>query len=166
MNKADLIDLLDYTGYAWDQLRQAAPDDAQLVQVAPGSGWPALRNCLGHMVLAYERWLPAIIELRSHPLPPLAEGDFLTWAQVDAHRQRVRDELRRHLDRWDEGELGLLHEVDVDGEAIRYSRAELVLHLLLHERGHHGDVTTLLWQLGIEPDHAIDYRFHLRREGA
>jgi uncharacterized damage-inducible protein DinB len=47
--------------------------------------------------------------------------------------------------------------------AIARSRGELVLHLLLHERGHHGDVTTLFWQLGIEPDIGLDYRFHLGR---
>jgi len=166
MHKADLIDLFEYTDYVWDQLRQAVPDDVQLTQVAPGSGWPTLRTCLGHMVLAYERWLPAIIELRSQPLPEPGDGDLSTWAQIDAHRDRVRRELRRHLDGSTDDELGVLHDVDVDGTTIRYTRAELVLHLLLHERGHHGDVTTLLWQLGIEPDLPLEYRFHLRRAGA
>jgi uncharacterized damage-inducible protein DinB len=163
VQKADLLDLFEYTGFAWDQFREAVPDDAQLARVAPGSGWPALRNCLGHMVLAYERWVPAIIELKTGPLPELADGDFVTWAQIQAHRERVRSRLRNALESWSDRELAVVHEVNVDGDAVRYSRAELVLHLLLHERGHHGDVTTLFWQLGIGADTSLEYRFHLRR---
>jgi uncharacterized damage-inducible protein DinB len=34
--------------------------------------------------------------------------------------------------------------------------AEIVLHLLLHERGHHGDVSTLFHALG-SPLPGIDY---------
>ena len=38
-----------------------------------------------------------------------------------------------------------------DGE-----RADILGHILLHERGHHGDVTTMLSQLGATPPN-IDY---------
>jgi uncharacterized damage-inducible protein DinB len=53
------------------------------------------------------------------------------------------------------------YTVNVDGEMLPYSRGELLTHLLLHERGHHGDVSTLFYQLGIEPDMRVEYRFHL-----
>ena len=33
----------------------------------------------------------------------------------------------------------------------------ILANLLLHKRGHHGDFTTLFWQLGIEQP-ALDYR--------
>jgi uncharacterized damage-inducible protein DinB len=161
MDKASLLDLFDYTAFVWAQIQEAAPGDETLVRVAPGSGWPALRDCLGHIILAYDRWVPAIVELRVGPLPPIGPGDFLTWRQVEAERARTRAALRDAIERWDEDELQHLHDVDVDGERIRYSRAELILHLLLHERGHHGDVTTLFWQLGIEAEMALEYRFHL-----
>jgi hypothetical protein len=36
--------------------------------------------------------------------------------------------------------------------------------LLLHERGHHGDVTTLFWQLGVDAETQLEYRFHLGRD--
>jgi uncharacterized damage-inducible protein DinB len=164
VDDAALQDLFAYTGWAWDQIRAAIPDDETLRAVAPGSGWPALRNCLGHIVLAYDRWVPAIVALKTQPLPDLAPGDFLTWQQIDAHRRRTRDALRSHLDAWTDADLREVHEVDVDGEAIRYSRGELITHLLLHERGHHGDVTTLLWQLGHESETMLEYRFHLGRD--
>lgn len=165
MHKTDLIDLFNYTGFAWDQFREAVPDEADLVRAAPGSGWPALRNCLGHIVLAYERWVPAIIELKARPLPEPAADDFASWPQIQAYREGVRNELLGALEGWSDEELAAMHEVDVDGDMLRYSRAELVLHLLLHERGHHGDVTTLFWQLGIDADTSLEYRFHLQREG-
>lgn len=143
MDKASLLDLFRYTDYAWDQIRQAVPGDEDLVRPAPGSGWPTLRNCIAHMVLAYERWLPAIVELAPRPLPDLAPGAFKSWTEIDEYRAGLRRRLRQLLDTWSEDELALRRDVDVDGEVIRYSPGELVIHLLLHERGHHGDVTTL-----------------------
>ena len=163
MDKGALQDLFSYTGWAWDQIRARIRDDATLRAVAPGSGWPALRNCLAHIVLAYDRWVPAIVDLKSRPLPDLALDDFLTWLQIDARRRRTRDALQSHLDAWTDADLREQHQVDIDDEPVRYSRGELITHLLLHERGHHGDVTTLFWQLGLEPETLLEYRFHLGR---
>jgi uncharacterized damage-inducible protein DinB len=41
-----------------------------------------------------------------------------------------------------------------------YSPADIFAHTLLHERQHHGDVHTLLYQLGIEVP-IVEYRFSL-----
>ena len=163
MDRAALQDLFAYTGWAWDQIRARIPDDETVRAVAPGSGWPALRNCLAHIILAYDRWVPAIVDLESRPLPDLAPGDFVTSAQIDAHRSRTRDALQSHTEAWTDIDLREQHVVDIDGEALRYSRSELITHLLLHERGHHGDVTTLFWQLGFESETVLEYRFHLGR---
>lgn len=164
MDKAALQDVFAYTGWAWDQIKTAIPNEETLRAVAPGSGWPALRNCLGHIILAYDRWLPAIVELENRPLPDLPPDDYLTWSQIDVHRRRTREPLESHLNAWTDAELSQQHEVNIDGELIRYSRAELIIHLLLHERGHHGDVTTLLWQLGLDAEIPLEYRFHLGRD--
>jgi len=163
MDKAALQDFFAYTGWAWDEIKSAIPDDETLRAVAPGSGWPTLRNCLSHIVLAYDRWVPAIVTLKSQPMPALAPDDFMTWSQIDAHRRRTRDALRSHLDAWTDAELSEPRVVEVDGDPIRYSRGELIVHLLLHERGHHGDITTLFWQLGRDSETLLEYRFHLRR---
>jgi uncharacterized damage-inducible protein DinB len=55
--------------------------------------------------------------------------------------------------------------MNVDGEPMRYSPAEIFVQVFLHEREHHGDLNTLLYQLGIEPL-IVGYRFSLgdRRE--
>jgi uncharacterized damage-inducible protein DinB len=163
MDKTALEDLFAYTGWAWDQIRASVPDDKTLVAVAHGSGWPTLRNCLAHMVLAYDRWVPAIVDLKSRPLPDLAPDDFLTWPQINSHRRRTRDGLQSHLEAWTDADLNEVQEVDVDEEPVRYTRGELITHLLLHERGHHGDVTTLFWQLGFDSETILEYRFHLGR---
>jgi uncharacterized damage-inducible protein DinB len=163
MGKTALQDLFAYTGWAWDRIKARIPDDPALGALAPGSGWPTLRNCLAHIVLAYDRWIPAVVDLETRPLPDLAADDFLTWPQIDAHRRRTREALESHLEAWTDTDLRDIHEVDIDGQPLRYSRGELIAHLLLHERGHHGDVTTLFWQLGFEPETVLEYRFHLGR---
>lgn len=164
VHRTAIDQLYDFTGFAWDQIVEAAgPGEEILSRPAPGSGWPALRHCLGHMVLTYERWLPAIIEGRSLPVPDVAEDDFRTWASLRTYREGVRETFLSHLRGWSDAEIHAVHDVDVDEILIPYSRAELMAHLLLHERGHHGDVTTLFYQLGLEVP-TIEYRFHLQRE--
>jgi uncharacterized damage-inducible protein DinB len=96
-------------------------------------------------------------------MPEIGPDDFATWEQIDSVRSRAREALGRPLRAWSDGELAMTHDVEIDGEVIRYSRGELIAHLLLHERGHHGDVTTLLWQLSMDPDMEIEYRFFLGR---
>lgn len=163
MDKAALQDFFAYTGWAWNEIKARIADDETLRAAVPGSGWPALRNCLGHIVLAYDRWVPAIIDLATRPIPDLAPDRFLTWPELEAHRRQTRDALQIHLDGWTDADLRELHDVDVDGDHLRYTRGELITHLLMHERGHHGDVTTLFYQLGFNSETVLEYRFHLAR---
>lgn len=163
MNQADLLDIFDYTEFAWRQIMSVTADDEALLRAAPNSGWPTLRNCLGHIVVAYSRWAPAIIELKAGELPEIGERDFLTWSSLDEAHTSVRQRLRESIEGWHEADLATPHEIEIYGQTMQYSRAELILHILFHERGHHGDATTLFWQLGIEADMTLEYRFHLRR---
>jgi uncharacterized damage-inducible protein DinB len=120
-----------------------------------------LRDCLSHIALAYDRWLPAISELKARDLSGISDDEFATVEDVDARRRAHRDNLVQMLAAWSDDELAARREVDVDGDVMSYSRGELVAHLLLHERGHHGDVTTLFWQLGLSTETALEYRFAL-----
>lgn len=165
MNKDALLDLNTYVDWAWEQIKRAiGPDDDDvLLRPAPGSGWPALRNCLGHIILAYERWLPAIIQLHTVPLPDLGDDDLRNWSQIDEHRRRVRKALTSYVEGSTDAGLAAMHNVDIDGTPVRYSRGELITHLLLHERGHHGDLTTLFWQVNLDAETMLEYRFHLGR---
>jgi uncharacterized damage-inducible protein DinB len=162
VRKAELLQLFGHTDYVWAKFRSHVPD-AELSRIAEGSGWPTLRNCLWHIVVAYDRWVPAIVDLKNGTMPEIGAEDFMTWEQIDAGRSRVRRALGERLRAWSDEELAVIQDVEIDGTMLRYSRGELSAHLLLHERGHHGDVTTLLWQLGMEPDIQLDYRFFLGR---
>lgn len=51
-------------------------------------------------------------------------------------------------------------EMNVDGETRVYSPADIFAHVLLHERQHHGDVNTLLYQLGLDIP-IVEFRFSL-----
>jgi uncharacterized damage-inducible protein DinB len=158
-DRAGIEDLFAYTQFSWNEIITAIADhggDELLVRPAPGSGWPALRDCLGHMMAAYYRWLTEPVP----PVPGLDREAHATLAQIADHRAKVRADFRARLDVSDD-ELLMVRDVNVDGEMLPYSRGELLTHLLLHERGHHGDVSTLFYQLGIEPDMRVEYRFHL-----
>jgi uncharacterized damage-inducible protein DinB len=149
--------LFTFTDYSWDEHESVIRPlgDNALTAPAPGSGWPALRDALAHINWAYIRWLANPDATTDEPVERVA-----SWRELDAYRRRVRDHARGYLHSLDDEELATPREMNVDGETLLYSPGEILVHVLLHERQHHGDVNTLLYQLGIEIP-IVEYRFSL-----
>ena len=164
INRSAIQELFDFTGWAWDEIARTIAEAGgdTLTRPAPGSGWPALRDCLGHIVLAYQRWCSGLPLQKTLGMDRFDPGTLATFKELEGHRSAARTEFQSFLDSLTDEELEKVRDFDIDGNAIRYSYEELLTHLLLHERGHHGDVSTLFYQLGMEGP-MTEYRFHLGR---
>jgi uncharacterized damage-inducible protein DinB len=157
MDRAAVEELITFTDYSWREHEQLIRPlgDEKLMEPAPGSGWPALRDALAHVNWAYVRWLADPAETTDEPVERMT-----SWDELEAFRLRVRDHARSYLDSLGDDTLVTPREMNVDGETLVYSPADIFAHTLLHERQHHGDVHTLLYQLGIEVP-IVEYRFSL-----
>jgi uncharacterized damage-inducible protein DinB len=157
MDRAAIGDLFTFTEYSWRVYADAVRPlgDETLVKPAPGSGWPALRDAFVHINWAYVRWL-------ADPNGTSLTGPerIGSWHELEDYRRRVRVRFREFLDSLDDSELMTPRNMNIDDRKIRYSPAEIFTHVLLHERAHHGDLNTLLYQLGFEPV-MVEYRFSL-----
>ena len=163
MDRASIEDLFAFTGFSWRRYEELIRPlgDEMLTKPAPGSGWPALGDALSHMTWAHVRWLASPDGTTAEPEP-----SWRTWTELDDYRRHVLDHDRRYLDSLSDEELLAPREMDVDGVILVYSPADIFAHTFLHERQHHGDINTLLYQLGIEVP-IVEYRFGLpeRRVG-
>jgi uncharacterized damage-inducible protein DinB len=157
MERADIEKLFAFTDYGWREYEGTIRPlgDELLTKPAPGSGWPALRDALAHTNWAYVRWLADPFATTDEPVERVT-----SWDELNAARRRVRDHARGYLDSLDDSELSTLRPMNVDGETLLYSPGEILVHVMLHERQHHGDLNTLLYQLGIEIP-IVEYRFSL-----
>jgi uncharacterized damage-inducible protein DinB len=157
MDRSALEELFAFTDYAWRTYSEAvrALGDETFVKPAPGSGWPALRDAYVHINWAYVRWLADPAGTSS-----IEPEQINSWDKLEDYRRRVRNRFSEYLDSLSDSELAAPREMNIDGKLIRYSPAEIFVHVLLHERAHHGDLNTLLYQLGVEPVMA-EYRFSL-----
>lgn len=157
MDRAALEELFTFTDYSWRQHEEVIRPlgDEGLTRPAPGSGWPALRDALAHINWAYVRWLADPAGTTDEPVE-LVES----WDELEDYRRRVRGHLREYLDSLGDEELLTPREMDVDGETPVYRPSDIFAHAMLHERQHHGDVNTLLYQLGIEIP-IVEFRFSL-----
>jgi uncharacterized damage-inducible protein DinB len=157
MDRSAIEELFAFTDYSWRQYAEAVRPlgDETLVKAAPGSGWPALRDAFVHINWAHVRWLadPA-------GTSTIEPEQINSWDQLEDYRRRVRSHSRAYFKSLSDSELTAPREMDIDGEPMRYSPAEIFVHVLLHEREHHGDINTLLYQLGFEPT-MVEYRFSL-----
>jgi uncharacterized damage-inducible protein DinB len=149
-----LRELFDYTTFTWTSygrsVRSLAPGD--LTRPVEGSGWPALRNALFHIASAWDGWM---CEQSGVALEEIEAVDAPDWAALDAVRRKNRGMLEAIIARPDAELNERIHAIVADG-APEMTRGEIIVHILLHERGHHGDVSTLLSALGAEPPN-IDY---------
>jgi uncharacterized damage-inducible protein DinB len=162
MDRVAIEELWAFTDYSWREYERAIrpPGDDLLTRPAPGSGWPALADALAHINWAYIRWLADPGGTTDEPVERVA-----SWEELDAYRRRVRGHARQYLDALGDAELVTPREMNVDGEMLRYRPADIFVHVLLHERQHHGDLNTLLYQLGIEVP-IVEYRFSLSEHRA
>lgn len=157
MDRVAVESLYAFTDYSWRKYGETIRPlgDGALTRPAPGSGWPALADALAHINWAYVRWLADPAGTTDEPVEPVT-----SWDELEAYRGRVRGHAREYLGSLDDGELVTPREMDVDGETLSYSPADIFVHVLLHERQHHGDLNTLLYQLGVEIP-MVEYRFSL-----
>ena len=157
MDRAAIDELFTFADYSWREYERAIRPhgDGTLNASAPGSGWPALRDALTHINWAYVRWLADPAGTSDEPVERVE-----SWAELDAYRRRVLGHAREYFDSLGDEELMTPREMNVDGETMRYSPADIFVHALLHERQHHGDLNTLLYQLQIDIP-IVEFRFSL-----
>jgi uncharacterized damage-inducible protein DinB len=159
VDRPAIEELFAFTDYSWreyaNQLRPLGDDF--LTRPAPGSGWPALRDAFVHINWAYVRWLADTAGTSD-----IEPERISSWDELEDYRRRVRSRFREYLDSLSDDELTTPRGMNIDGKMIQYGPADIFVHVLLHERAHHGDLNTLFFQLGKEPP-MVEYRFSLRR---
>jgi uncharacterized damage-inducible protein DinB len=122
------------------------PHDAFTARI-PGSGWGSLRDALFHLAGGWDGWLRD--RAGADDSLDLVAESIASWDDLQLHRLKVRGWLQRVLDDTsDEALRARTFETGEGAAAIKSSVGDILTHILLHERGHHGDISTLLSQLG------------------
>jgi uncharacterized damage-inducible protein DinB len=164
LNREALSELYAYGDFVWaayDRSVCALPEDS-IGKAVQGSGWPALIDAFRHMVSGTDGWLNNALGLG--PVlgaKPEVLGD---WAAVDSLRRQLRDEITGLLSELSDDELFVVrHKVFPESPRATMTVADVLLHLALHDRGHYGDISTLLYQLGAEPPAADSVVYYFLR---
>ncbi len=162
MDREAINELFDYTGWAWERIARLIDEQPAELYAKPmdASGWPSIAACLSHAVSAYDGWLNGEWgQIRAGELSYPAEWPKPVddWDAMKAYHQRVRETFRAVLDVPDTV-LFQEHTIDDGFGPESLTRADIIANLLIHERGHHGDLNTLFHLHGVR-SYYIDYRF-------
>ena len=151
-----LCELFDHNYWARDRQLQACAALAPGEFLRPlGSSFPSLRDTLAHLVAVEWLWLERWQGRSPRSMPP-AE-DFPSLAVISGRWSAVERDMRLYL-------AGLTGQAlaqpftyrNFQGEQWTYPLWRAMLHLLLHQAHHRGQVTTMLRQLGAQPP-AVDF---------
>ncbi len=156
MDRVAIQDLYDYNGFAWEQIAGTIAEAGEeiLARKVRGSGWPALGDCLAHMGFAYDVWVTRLngAEMLEFPKDP-------SWPQIQAYWQTVRERFKSYLDSLSDEQLHTVRDIDAFGGTLRYPPADILANVVTHDVAHLGDVSTLLYQMGLEMP-SVAYRFY------
>jgi uncharacterized damage-inducible protein DinB len=164
---------VDYSDWANQQLLAACsvltPD--QLTRDL-GASHRSVLETLRHIFYAERVWRDRLIK---NALPPLIEvGDQRLFA--DAPPEPSLEDLKQkwptvaqNLRRWLEvcTEQDLLAELSClkpDGEDLRISPAQIIIHSVNHSTLHRGQIITMLRSLGIRPPNTDQFSFYMTQQ--
>jgi uncharacterized damage-inducible protein DinB len=164
MKRDAIAELFDYADWAWERIARMIDEHPEAyAAAAPGSGWPSIAACLSHVVGSYDGWLNGPwggIGIGEMSYPGDWPKPIDDWQAMQAYRRRTRESFQLALDVPD----NVLYEPNIreagaPPESQPLSRADVLTNLVLHERGHHGDLSTLFYQHGIT-GFLVDYTFY------
>jgi uncharacterized damage-inducible protein DinB len=144
-----LNELFDHNYWARDRQLAACASLGAADFVRPmGSSFPSVRDTLAHLVFAEWLWLERW-EGRS-PRATSLEAELPTLEAIVQRWRAVERNVRRYLPRVSEEALAKpLTYVNSRGETWSYPLWRTMLHLLIHQASHRGQIATLLRQLGV-----------------
>jgi uncharacterized damage-inducible protein DinB len=170
MKRDGITELFDYTGWAWERFERiidGLPEGAYADPVA-GSGWPSIAACMTHFVAAYDGWINhefGGLNLGEMSYPATYPEPVTSWADMKTYYQRCRDSFRRALalpdDQFYAKKTYDIQEQPGDPPE-ELSPADILANLVIHERGHHGDLSTLFHTLGVR-SFLVDFRYFTTR---
>lgn len=115
---------------------------------------------LFHIATAWDWWLAERLGIED-PLDAKEES-VQSWDDLQPMRQTTRGWLRRVIDETSDEDLASATQPmwTETPASMQVSAGEVLTHILLHERGHHGDVSTAISVLGGAPPN-IDYMVYV-----
>ncbi len=163
MRRDAIQELLDYTGWAWERIERVIDrlPDGTFARGLEESGWPSLFDCVAHFTTAYDGWLNADWGLALGEVRYAGDEAAANWATMKSYRAECREMFRQAL-MVDDSTLYAKRRFDFEEGSEDLSRADILANLVLHERGHHGDLNTLFHQLGVK-SYMIDFRYFVSR---
>ncbi len=167
---AALIELYEYNYRAQHrQLEACALLTQEQYERELTSSFPSVRDTLAHLVdgeeYALHRWqgdsreeiIAAMGFAGVDERKRLWPEQFPTFSVLRSRAEEVEAEVRGYLKGLTEEEIGrAVRYVDRTGRAWDYPLGRLLMHHILHQTYHRGQITTLLRQLGVQPA-KIDY---------
>lgn len=162
-------ELYDYTDFSWARHARVMEGlgDEEFTAPVPNSGWPSFQRAFLHVVGAYDGWINDDWGLgQGGSIFAAVESwdelyALVPWAKLQEYRVATREAFRKALAVSDD-ELFTKRGWNLMKEPEQLSRADILTNLLLHERGHHGDISTLFYQAGLTGV-TVDYRFFKSR---
>ena len=157
--EVSLETLFAYSEYMRERFAMALLELTPGDFLAPmGLGWmfENIRDLAAHIVDTEDEWVSGV--LTGGPAAAATPADYPDAAALVERWEAVRQRTRKYLESADEAELGRVVVAPFHGSP-RFTVRQVLMHLLLHETHHRGQLTAAFRMRGVAPPPSDFYDF-------
>jgi uncharacterized damage-inducible protein DinB len=152
MNAADIRFLFAYHEWATDrQLTAIRRLTEEQLHRHLGGSFPTIYQTLLHLVGADDLWITRLTG-KEAPVNMLREDDFPTLEDVERQLGATRQKWKNYLQQLDDGKLQQPFTYrNLRGQEVTLTLWHILHHVANHSTYHHGQITSMLRQVGVTP---------------
>ena len=116
------------------------------------TGWLSLKDTLLHIIWVEDSWINYSVQGLEDPNRPFPYSKYNSWNAVDDYNLTSTLKIKNHLSSLMPKDLWRsVSRINIDGIRRTTIVRDVLIHVLVEELHHRGEIIAILWQMNIQP---------------
>ena len=116
------------------------------------TGWLSLKDTLLHIIWVEDSWINYSVQGLEDPNRPFAYSDYNSWNAIDDYNLKSIEKINNYLGSLTSNDLWRpVSRMNIDGIRRSTIVRDVLIHVIIEELHHRGEIIAILWQMNIQP---------------
>jgi uncharacterized damage-inducible protein DinB len=116
------------------------------------TAWLSLKDTLLHIIWAEDSWINYSIQGLEDPNRPFPYSNYKSWSVIDDYNIECISKVNNYLSSLKPDDLyKSVSRINNDGIRRTTIVKDVLIHVIIEELHHRGEIIAILWQMNIQP---------------
>ena len=116
------------------------------------TGWLSLKDTLLHIIWVEDSWINYSIQGLEDPNRPFPYSSYNSWNIIDDYNLNSTSKIKNYFDSLRPNDLWRpVSRLNIDGIRRTTIVREVLIHVIVEELHHRGEIIAILWQMNFQP---------------